>query len=158
MFELSNLSDLSVEFKNESIYIRAGTAHHGVYSSTYQFKWQNGTFPLVGLETQSITPGHYAGYERNVELWGGKSVNFATAEAIYWAQAFEMDNPLEEKKWRIALKRFDKGLQPAEGKRKTVRIKLGKRVDLKHFDPYDFKTDFLCQYFDHNLRFRNSCK
>ncbi len=155
VIELPNLLDLSVQIKNESIYIRHDTAHHGIYSSTYQFKFQNGGFQLVGMERQSMTS---SGTEKNIDLWAGQSVNLLTSEAIYWAQAFDMDKPKERTEWEKALRRHAQGLPSTKGKTRTVKLRLGSRWDLEHFDPYNFDLKFLCHYFDHNLRFQNVCK
>ena len=158
VIELPSLLGLSVQIKNESIYIRLDNAHHGVYFTTYQFKLQNDGFRLVGIEGQSITPSNYAGIKGNIELWEGRSANLLTSEAIFWAEAFDLDKPYEWKQWEKALKRHDQGLPSAKAKTRKVRLKLNSRWYLEQFDPYDFREDFLCHYFDHNLKFHNSCK
>ena len=159
VWKIENLNiDLQVDIKNNSIYVRYDTAHHGVYSSTYQFKLQAGAFQLIGIESQSITPGAYAGVMKNLELWEGKSTNLLTAEATVWAQTFDLNKPYEWKQWEKALKRHAQGLPSTKAKTRKVRLKLNSRWYLEHFNPYDFREDFLCQYFDHNLKFHNSCK
>lgn len=158
VFELENSSDFSIQFKNESIYIRHDTAHHGVYFTKFQFKLTNGIFLLVGLEDQSITPSHYAGIEKNIELWEGVSANFTTSEATYWGQAFDMDRPQEWREWELALKLHAQGLSSSKGKKRKVKLRPGGNWDFNNFDLYNFKTDFLCHYFDYDLRFKNSCK
>ena len=158
VWKLPSLLGLNVAIKNNSIYVRQDTAHHGVYFSAYQFKLRRGSFQLVGIENQSITPATYAGIMKNLELWEGTSANLSTAKAIVWAQSFDMDNPREYKKWKLALQRHNKGLPATEGKRETVSIRPIAPVELRQFDPYTFREDFLCHAFDHNLRFHNHCK
>ena len=158
VWQLPSLLELSVEIKNDSIYVRHDTAHHGVYFSTYQFKLRGGSFQLVGIENQSITPAAYAGIMKNRELWHGTSANLITEKAIVWAQSFDMDKPKEYKKWELALKKHNKGLPATEGKRKQVTIRPITPVKLRQFDPYTFNQDFLCHAFDHNLRFHSYCK
>jgi len=150
----SLLSGLSVAIKNDSIYVRHETAHHGIYFTTYQFKLRSGSFQLFGIEKQSMT----LDYDDNRELWQGTSANLLTSKAIFWAQSFDMDNPREYKKWELALQKHKKGLPATEGKRKTVTIHPISPVELRKFDPYSFQEDFLCHTFDHNLRFHNYCK
>jgi hypothetical protein len=155
---LPSLQGLRFQIKNESIYIRLDSAHHGVYFTTYQFKRQNDDFRLVGIEAQSITPSNYAGIKGNIELWEGRSLNLLTSEAILWAEAFNLDKLDEWKQWEKALKRHDQGLPSTKAKTRKVSLKLNGSWRLEHFDPYDFRGDFLCHYFDHNLKFHSSCK
>jgi len=159
---LRNPAETSVQVRNESIYIRSETAHHGRYSSTYQFRLKNGAFRLVGMERQSITSSQSAGGGAatggNIELWEGQSVNFLTAEAIYWAQAFDMDRAQDVKRWEMALKQHASGLSPTSSAKRKVRVSGVANVDLEHFDLDDFNSDFLCHYFDYRLKFRSSCK
>lgn len=157
VWELPSLLGLSVAIRNDSIYVRHDTAHHGVYFSTYQFKLRSGSFQLVGIENQSITPAAYAGIMKNRELWQGTSANLLTAKAIVWAQSFDMDNPREYRKWELALQKHNNGLPATEGKREKVTIRPIPPVELRQFDPYTFHEDFLCHAFDHNLRFHNYC-
>ncbi|MGQ0598057.1 MAG: hypothetical protein ACT4O7_12470 [Aquabacterium sp.] len=156
VIELTNLSELSVQIKDGAIYIRHDVAHHGTYFSSYKFKPSGASFSLVAMESQSMTlvEGKY------IELWEGKSVNFVAARATYWAKAFAMDRPKEQRAWKHSLKLHGSGTMPDERVQRTVRINRSKvdQTDIEHFDPFEFNTDFLCSYFDHRLRFHNACQ
>lgn len=159
VWKIANLNtDLQVNIRNNSIYVRYDTAHHGVYSSTYQFKLSDGAFQLVGIERQSITRAAYAEIMKNFELWEGVSANLMTAKAIVWAQIFDMNNERAYAKWEQALLRHRLGLSATEGKRRKVSIQEVSPIWLKQFNPYSFNSDFLCFSFDHKLRINNSCQ
>jgi hypothetical protein len=160
VIELTSLSDLSVQIKDGAIYIRHDVAHHGTYFSSYKFKPSGASFSLVAMERQSIAPVEGDGIKEHIELWEGVSVNFVTARATYWAKAFAMDAPKEQRAWEHSLKLHQSGAMPDERVQRTVRINRSKadQTDIEHFDPFEFHTDFLCRYFDHRLRFHNACQ
>ncbi|MES2049322.1 MAG: hypothetical protein V4447_13060 [Pseudomonadota bacterium] len=153
LIEYDSFPGLSLQIKNESIYIRSENAHHGTYSTTYQFKLQNDGFRLIGIEKQSMVLS-----ESGKDIWRGESVNLLTSEAIYWVQAIKLDTPSEQSQWEKALERHRQGLPSTNAQTRTVSIKLNKRWYLKDFDLVGFSEDFLCHYFDDNLKFYNSCK
>ena len=143
VWRIANLNtDLDVDFRNNSIYVRYSTAHHGVYSSTYQFKRRAGIFQLVGIETDSSTNDYNEKTQRQFFVRSRASVNLLTAKAVISARRVEMHTRRENKKFV----------------QRTVPIREGAPIPLKQFDPYNFHEDFLCHYFDNNLQLINSCK
>ncbi|TBO27365.1 hypothetical protein EYS42_16865 [Aquabacterium lacunae] len=160
LIELSSFSDLSVQIKDGAIYIRRDVAHHGTYFTNYKFMPSGASFRLVAMETQSITPVQYDGVNEHIVLWEGASVNFLASRVTYWAKAFEMNEPKEQRAWQQALKQHQSGVTPSVRARRTVRISHVKasQLDIQDFDPGEFNTDFLCCYFDHRLRFHNTCQ
>jgi hypothetical protein len=153
-----NLASLRVQISHGSMTLRQDTAHHGVYAITYQFKPVRGHLELVGLERQSITPGQDADTQGPVELWEGVSVNFLSARATYWAKTFALDRPQAQQAWEQALQWHAAGRSPAVRQQRTVRFKPGRPVELEHFAPDAFNTDFLCHFFDFSLHFHSACQ
>ena len=100
VWRIANLNlDLVVEIKNNSIYIRYDIAHHGIYSSTYQFKRRAGTFQLVGIEYDTST----------IDYRSRESLNLITAKAIISTQRdhFAQKTVPIRKLPPIQLKQFD---------------------------------------------------
>ncbi|WP_417067093.1 hypothetical protein [Niveibacterium terrae] len=142
-WRIENLNlDLTVEIKNNSIYVRHDTAHHGVHSSTYQFKRRAETFQLVGIERDSTTNDYNEKTQRQFSVRSRESLNLITAKAIISTQRTEMFATRENKKFA----------------QKTVPVSELPPIQLKQFDPYNFNGDLLCHHFDDNLRLINSCK
>jgi hypothetical protein len=146
---------LTLRFSSQTNPFTSATQPHttGVYDTTYQFKQRNDNFYLVGLEYNSTT----ISTKKGEEVWSVVSVNLLTSEATYWAQAFDVDKPSENSALSLANKRLDQVLRPTKGKKRTVKLKINGHWDLAHFDLYSFQPDFLCHYFDDNLKFHNNC-
>lgn len=162
-----NINAYTTSIKNNSIFIRNDTAHHGVYSSQYQFKKINDSFYLVGLEYQSMTPSIYSVSEeesnapdyQEVEIWSGSSVNFFTSIMECWQQTFNVvtdEKSPDWKEYQSAHARFNKGQRATKGVTRQVSLPKRKLVPLDGFNLYpydDFYDSSLC-YFDYKNRFR----
>ena len=143
VWRIANLNlDLVVEIKNNSIYIRYDIAHHGIYSSTYQFKRRADTFQLVGIEYDTSTIDYNEKTQMQFSVRSRESLNLVTAEAIISTQRDEMSTSRKNRKFA----------------QKTVPIRKLPPIQLKQFDPYNFSSDFLCHHFDANLHLINFCK
>lgn len=143
VWRIANLNlDLVVEIKNNSIYVRYDIAHHGIYSSTYQFKWRADAFQLVGIEYDTSTIDYNEKTQRQFSVRSRESLNLVTAQAVISTQRDEMSTSRENRKFV----------------QKTVPIRKLPPIQLKQFDPYSFNGDFLCHHFDENLRLINFCK
>ena len=153
LVELTSVQGLRLQVKNESIYVQSETANNGTYFRIYQFKRQNDQFRLVGIENQSMVLS-----ERGEDIWRGESINLITSEAIYWAQAFNLEKPSEYVQWEKALVRHRQGLPSTNAQTRKVKLKINSRFYLKDFDLEGFRQDFLCHSFDDKLRFHKHCK
>ncbi len=156
-FKLTNLNDFAVRFGDSSIYLSQESAHHGVYFQRYQFRLRDGHFRLIGVEEQSQTLPVSRRSGSSVALWETRSANLLTQTAVYRAQVSDLADEAVQKE---ASQRFAAKLPPLAGKVRSVplRARPNAQWDLARFDPYLFRTDFLCHYFDTELVFRSGCK
>jgi hypothetical protein len=145
----------TVKFKDNSIFIRGDTGHHGISFSQYQFKEINGVFCLVGVESQSMASSVYSvGKEElnspeyeEVEMWSGTSINLLTSKAECWLQT----NP----EWELALSSFKSGSRATKGVSRQVSFSKTKLISLNKFNFYEPDAQippFTC-HFDHKKKF-----
>ena len=156
-FKLTNLNDFAVRFGDSFIHLSQESAHHGVYFQRYQFRLRDGRFRLIGVEEQSQTlPVSYRSGS-SVAFWETRSANLLTQTAAYRAQVSDLTDEAVQKE---ASRRFAAKLPPHAGKVRSVplRARPNAQWDLARFDPYLFRTDFLCHYFETELVFRSGCK
>jgi hypothetical protein len=156
---VGDLRAYRVKIAKDSFYLRQETAHHGIFSATYQFKKIDQKFHLVGLETQSMSSCAYstdfpdAQNERCafMEMWSGTSINFLTSKAECWLQTFRLDKDERSrdwKRWKAALKDFDLGIRSGTAIRKTITLPSSALTPLDQFDLYNFHAPETC-YFDY---------
>lgn len=154
-----NTASYQFNIKNNSLYIKINTAHHGVYFSQYQFKKKNDAFYLIGVEQQSIIPTSFLlnsdNSEHSLEMWEGLSVNFLVSKAECWLETFDLEKGKKSKAWKewsVALRKLDKGQRSTNSINRTVTFKHENLVPLNEFDSFDINYPFTC-YFDHNKKF-----
>ncbi|HTM78833.1 MAG TPA: hypothetical protein VL133_14555 [Devosia sp.] len=156
---VGDLQAYRVKIARDSFYLRQETAHHGIFSATYQFKKIHRKFQLVGLETQSMSSCAYSSDFpdaqnepcASTEMWSGTSVNFLTSKAECWLQTFRLDKDERSrdwKRWKAALKDFDLGIRSGEAIRKTITLSSSALTPLDQFDLYNFHAPETC-YFDY---------
>lgn len=152
-------ADHDVYIKNNSIYIKYGTAHNGVYNKRYQFKQIEHKFRMVGIESQSIAMLCSIHDDQDCDdAWFGTSYNLLASSAICWkttSTSFEdcghdkkcearMDKKFEERK-----RKFENFLYPKNRVSHRMRFRPVKKLPLlDEFDFYSFETPAAC-YFDH---------
>ena len=153
---IENASSYQFRIKNNSIYIKINTAHHGVYFSQYQFKKMSDVFYLIGVEEQSIIPASFTlnsdNYEHSLEIWEGLSVNFLLSKAECWLETFDLgkgEKGREWMQWRAALSKLDKGQRSTNSISRSISFKRENLVPLDGFDILNINYPFTCD-FDHN--------
>jgi hypothetical protein len=117
-----------IRIENNSIYIRGDTAHHGIYFAEHQYKLRNGTFRLVGTESQSITlsqpenrPKRDNCQGKLFEMWEGSSLNYLNSTEFRWEQAFL--GKTRSKAMQNAQEKFNKGLAPTNAMKRYFQLK-----------------------------------
>ena len=130
--------DYEVTIKNNSVYLKQGGAHHGVYSSRYQFKQIERQFRMIGEEWQSIALGCYSGDESpgcdKYVIWLGGSYNLLTASAISWKKK-EFLSQQDDKKNEEEMRRFNNFLWPKDA---VAHQRTFRPVKLPLLDGFDF--------------------
>jgi hypothetical protein len=163
-------SGYTVLIRNNSIFIRSDTGHHGIYFRQYQFKDINGEFYLVGIESQSITLSMYSADEeemkssdyQEVDMWQGTSANLLTSKAECWLQTFALpqgdkkpnESSPEWREWKAAVDSINSRriARPANGVRQKVNFQRKIKIPLNQFNLDEDYTPFQC-YFDHKKKF-----
>ncbi|MGN2245393.1 hypothetical protein ACFWZ3_01745 [Frateuria sp. GZRR35] len=163
---VGDLDAYRVRIAGNSFYFRQEIAHHGLFSSTYQFKKINHAFQLIGLETQAMVSCIYSSDPpdaetepcASMEMWSGTSVNFLTSEADCWLQTFHLDRDDRSQDWvywQAALKDFKHGARPGKAISRTIALPRSSLTPLDQFDLYSFRNPDTC-YFDYKGGFHTS--
>lgn len=154
----------TVQIKNNSIYIRQDSAHHGIRFVQYQFRLIGGEFKMVGVESQDMSPSHYKvsteelnspGYKSR-EMWSGTSTNFLTSRGECWLKMLDLsDSGKQPPEFDGALTRFERAERPKNALTGEIRFAQKTLVPLSSFNPYsDYFISYLrpsC-YFDYKKR------
>jgi len=163
---IGDLNAYHVRVAKNSVYFRWETSHHGIFSSTYQFRKIKQKFYLVGLETQAMTSCLYSvdtpDAEKepctSMEMWSGTSVNFVTSRAECWLQTFNLAHDERSKDWqgwKTALENFKLGIASGKAIRRGIKLPRSQLVALDQFDLYNVNEPRTC-YFDYKGGFHTS--